>query len=62
MRTARESRPKRAEVKLSARAGAPPPEGRTAWTRQLLADPLVALEVVGAVSDETGRRTLNKPS
>jgi hypothetical protein len=62
----RPSRPRtrdgRAEARLSARAGAPPPEGRTAWTRQLLADQLVALEVVGAVSDETGRRTLNKPS
>jgi hypothetical protein len=52
----------RAEAHLVARAGAPPPEGRTAWTRQLLADKLVALEVVESVSDETVRRTLKKTS
>ena len=35
-------------------------EGRACWTMQLLADQLVELEVVEAVSDETVRRTLKK--
>jgi hypothetical protein len=52
----------RAEAHLVARAGTPPPEGRTAGTRQLLADKLVALEVVESVSDETVRRTLKNTS
>jgi transposase len=37
-----------------------PPEGRTRWTMQLLADKLVALQVIDAISDETVRRTLKK--
>jgi hypothetical protein len=37
-----------------------PPEGRTEWTMQLLADQLVQLKVVDAVSDETVRRVLKK--
>jgi hypothetical protein len=40
----------------------PPPEGRTCWTMQLLANQLVELRVVEAISDETGRRTLKTTS
>jgi transposase len=50
----------RAEAKLIALACAAPPDGRAAWTMQLLADRLVELEVVEAVSDETVRRVLKK--
>ena len=50
----------RAEAKLIALACSAPPRGRTAWTLQLLADRLVELRVVDAVSDETVRRTLKK--
>lgn len=49
-----------AEARLIALACSPPPDGRAAWTMQLLADKLVALAIVGAVSDETVRRTLKK--
>jgi transposase len=52
----------RAEARLIALACSPPPEGRTEWTMQLLADKLVALEIVEAVSDATVRRTLKKTS
>jgi transposase len=52
----------RAEARLIALACSKPPEGRTEWTMQLLADKLVELEVVGSVSDETVRRTLKKTS
>jgi transposase len=38
-----------------------PPDGRGTWTLRLLADRLVALEVVEAISEETVRRTLKKP-
>jgi hypothetical protein len=37
-----------------------PPEGRQCWTMQLLADRLVALQILGAISDETVRRTVQK--
>jgi transposase len=50
----------RAETRLIALACAAPPDGRREWTMQLLADQLVALEVVNAVSDETVRRVLKK--
>jgi hypothetical protein len=50
----------RAEARLIALACSAPPEGRTEWTMQLLADKLVELEVVDAVSDETVRRVLKK--
>ena len=50
----------RAEARLVALACSAPPDGRKQWTMQLLADRLVELEVVGAVSDETVRRTLQK--
>lgn len=48
------------EAFLIALACSAPPEGRTCWTMQLLADKLVDLRVVEAISDETVRRTLKK--
>ena len=50
----------RAEARLVALACSAPPKGRKAWTMRLLADKLVELEVVPAVSDETVRRALKK--
>ena len=41
-------------------ACAAPPAGRATWTMQLLADKLVELGQVAAISDETVRRTLKK--
>jgi transposase len=52
----------RAEARLIALACSAPPEGRKSWTMRLLADKPVELEVVPAVSDETVRRALKKPS
>ena len=52
----------RAEAHLIALACSPPPAGRTRWTLRLLADRLVELAVVNAVSYETVRRTLKKTS
>jgi transposase len=48
------------EARLVALACSAPPEGRAKWTLQLLADQLVTLEVVEAISDQTVRRTLKK--
>jgi transposase len=48
------------EAFLIALACSTPPEGRTCWTMQLLAEKLVELQVIGAISDETVRRTLKK--
>jgi hypothetical protein len=48
------------EARLIALACAQPPDGRARWTLRLLADKLVELEVIDAVSDETVRRTLKK--
>lgn len=48
------------EARLIALACSAPPEGRAKWTLQLLADHLVALQVVEAISDQTVRRTLKK--
>ena len=60
----RPSRPRkldgRAEARLIALACSAPPEGRTEWTMQLLADQLVELQVVDTVCDETVRRALKK--
>ena len=60
----RPSRPRkldgRAEARLIAVACSAPPEGRKGWTMRLLADKLVELEIVDAVSDETVRRVLKK--
>lgn len=50
----------RQEARLVALACSDPPEGRTHWTMQVLADRLVELEEVEAISDETVRRTLKK--
>lgn len=47
-----------AEAHLVAIACSGPPAGRERWTLRLLADELVRLEVVDAVSYETVRRTL----
>jgi len=57
------SRPKldgKQEAFLVALACTNPPEGRNCWTMQLLADRLVTVGVVDAISDETVRRTLKK--
>jgi transposase len=48
------------EAFLIALACSAPPEGRACWTMQLLANRLVELQVVEAISDETVRRTLKK--
>ncbi len=60
----RPSRPRtldgRAEARLIALACSATPGGRRQWTMQLLADKLVELRVVDAVSDETVRRCLKK--
>jgi len=48
------------EARLIAIACSAPPAGRARWTLKMLADRLVELAVVGAVSDETVRRTLKK--
>lgn len=48
------------EARLVALACSAPPDGKARWTLKLLADRLVELEVVDAVSDETVRRTLEK--
>lgn len=50
----------KAEAVLVALACTTPPDERETWTMQLLADRLVALDVVGRISDETVRRTLKK--
>jgi transposase len=50
------------EAFLIALACSAPPEGRTCWTMQLLAEKLVELQVIEAISDETVRRTLKKTS
>jgi transposase len=51
-----------AEARLVMLACSKPPEGRGAWTMQLLADRMVELRYVGGggVSDETVRRCLKK--
>ncbi len=48
------------EAFLVALACSDAPEGREHWTMQLLADRLVALELVDSVSDETVRQVLKK--
>jgi transposase len=50
----------KAEALLVATACSAPPAGRAAWTMQLLADRLVEVGAVAAISDETVRRTLKK--
>lgn len=51
-----------AEAHLVALACSSPPAGRERWTLRVLADELVRLEVVPAVSHETVRRTLEQTS
>ena len=51
-----------AEAHAIALACSAPPAGRQRWTLRLLADALVRLEVVEAVSHETVRRTLKQTS
>ena len=48
------------ERTLLAMAQGSPPEGRAWWTLQLLAEELVRLEIVEAVSHETVRKALKK--
>jgi transposase len=48
------------EATLIALACAAAPDGRKAWTLQLLADRLVELQVVDMISKETVRRALKK--
>jgi transposase len=50
------------EAHLIAMRCGPPPQGHKRWTLQLLADRLVALQVVDDISYETVRRTLKKTS
>lgn len=50
----------KAEAHLVAIACGAPPEGRARWTLRLLADRLVALEMIESVSHEAVRQTLKK--
>ena len=50
------------EARLVALACSAPPEGRKRWTLRLLAERLVALEVVEDLSHETVRQALNRSS
>jgi hypothetical protein len=52
----------RQEAKLIALACSEPPAGKARWTLRLLADEMVELEVVDALSHETVRQTLKKTS
>ena len=62
----RPSRPRKldgaAEARLVALACSEPPQGRAAWTLRLLADQLVELQVVEAISTEAVRQVLKKTS
>lgn len=48
------------EAFLVALACTKPPEGRSCWTMQMLADQLMTLEIVDTISDETVRRNLKR--
>ena len=48
------------EARLIALACSDPPEGFSQWTLHLLADELVALQIVESISIETVRQTLKK--
>lgn len=50
------------EARLIALSCSQPPEGRSRWTLELLADKLVELKVVESISDQTVRRALKKMS
>ena len=49
-----------AEAFLIATACSPAPEGRSDWTLQLLADRLIACDIVDTISSECVRQTLKK--
>ena len=53
---------RKAEATLVAWTCSTPPDDRSCWTMQLLADKLVELKLVSSISDETVRRVLKKPS
>jgi transposase len=48
------------ETKVTLLACSEPPEGRSSWTMQLIADKLVELEVVDSISAMSIHRTLKK--
>jgi transposase len=48
------------EARLIALACRKPPQGRAKWTLKLLAQELVALDIVESISDQTVRRKLKK--
>ncbi len=48
------------EARLTQIACSEPPEGRSRWTLQLLADRLVELQIVDSISIKTVERTLKK--
>ena len=48
------------EARLIAIACSQPPKGRSNWTLKLLAEELIAQEIVDTISDQTVRRTLKK--
>jgi transposase len=50
----------RGEARLTAIACSTPPKGRARWTMTLLADRLVELQVVDAISDTTVSRVFKK--
>ena len=50
----------RMEAFLVALACSAPPQGRTRWTMELLADRLIELQLVETISDETVRLRLKK--
>ena len=50
------------EAKLIALACSAPPEGRERWTLRLIADRMVQLDIVDAVSCETVRQAMKKTS
>ena len=50
----------RGQATLIALACSDPPQGRTSWTMQLLANELMVRRVVPSISDEAVRRTLKK--
>lgn len=49
-----------AEATLVAWTCSSPPDDRSCWTMQMLADKLIELKLVDTISDETVRRTLKK--
>ena len=48
------------EARLVALACSVPPEGRSRWSLRLLADRMVALDIIDDISHETVRQTLKK--